>query len=134
MSASHTKSFTCKFVKTDKFSNPVFTVSKDSPDVSEGYKLARKYYKNLANKYETNFPIYVDKTKNYATIRFKKSQVLTKLKSGAIYTITYDFFENKIKDKVYVNLVAKTLTFVKAQDNGTLLDPDSDIEISSDEE
>ena len=134
MSASKTKSFSCKFVKTDKFSNPVFTVSKDSPDVSEGYGLARKYRKNLANKYDTNLPIYVDKAKNYATIRFKKSQVLAKLKTGSIYTITFDFFENKMKDKVFVNLVAKTLTFVKAQDHGTLLDLDSEIEISSDEE
>ena len=134
MSASKTKTFTCKFVKIDKFKNPVFTVSKDSNELSEGYKSARKYHRKLASKFETNLPIYVDKSKNYATIRFKKSEVLSKLKTGSIYTITFDFFENKMNDKLFINMVAKTIKFVKAQDNGTIYNIDSEIEISSDEE
>jgi hypothetical protein len=97
------KQFICRFLKLDKFENPTFIVDHK---LADGYVLAYKYNQVLSGRYDTSPPIYVNKIKWYATLRFNKSRLLADLTLGKVYTIDYELCENTSKGKVYVNMVA----------------------------
>ena len=124
------KKITCKYFKKDKYKNNIFLVSHDDTELKPHYLKVRKYAKILSKKYE-KLPIWVENDKQFATIRFKKSSQLNKLKELAIYEIEFDFYETKVKDKSYCNLVISEINFIREHNNGEKLDVDSDIDISS---
>lgn len=129
------KTITCKYINQDKYKNYTFLVSEENDELKDDYIKVRKYYKILSTKYTTNLPIWVKKEDKIATIRFKKSPKLSKLKPYAIYKISFNFYESKAKGKVFCNMIVEDIKLIKEQDNGKQLDIESDIEISdSDEE
>ena len=132
-----TKKITAKFLKTDDYKNSIFLVSNDATDLKPSYTKMKKYFKILSKKYDTNLPIYIknESSKKFATIRFKKTSKLTKLKDYGIYEINFDIFENEHNNKKYCNLIVESIKLIKEANNGSKIVIDDDIEISdSDDE
>ena len=96
-------SITAKFIKIDRFENIVFLVS-DKDDLSSGYRKAKAYYKTIDKGYDTSNPIYLD-SKDYATLRFKRSNKLRDLENGTTYNIKFSFVENTWKEQAHCNLI-----------------------------
>ena len=127
------KTITCKYIKKDKYKNNIFLVSNDNDELKSEYVKVRKYAKILSKKYE-KLPIWIEKEKQFATIRFKKSSKMNKLKDLAIYEIEFEFYEAKSKGNAYCNMVISDIKLIREHDNGERLDIHSDIEISSSDE
>jgi hypothetical protein len=131
------KAIVCKYVKRDKYKNTIMLVSKDSDDLCEGYLKAKSLYKKLRGKFSTNLPFWLEKKKEFATIRFKKSALTSKLKDLAIYEIQFTMNQTSNKDgDKFVNLNVVEVKLISEHDPGKQLDisseDDEDLETSED--
>jgi hypothetical protein len=131
------KTILCKYVKRDKYKNTIMLVSKDSDDLCDGYIKVKSLYKKLRHKFSTNLPFWLEKKKEFATIRFKKSALTTKLKDLAIYEIQFTMNQTSNKDgDKFVNLNVVEVKLISEHDPGKQLDissdDDEDLETSED--
>ena len=121
--AQPNKKITCKYIKKDKFNNGIFVVSEDSKYLKESFNLAKIYYKKLRTKFETNLPIYIKKKDGFGTLRFKKGEMLSKLKEHAIYEIEFKFCQtSNNKNEKFVNLNIINIDKISDFDNGLELE------------
>ena len=131
------KTIVCKYVKRDKYKNTIMLVSKDSDDLCDGYIKVKSLYKKLRHKFSTNLPFWLEKKKEFATIRFKKSALTSKLKDLAIYEIQFTMNQTSNKDgDKFVNLNVVQVKLISEHDPGKQLDissdDDEDLETSED--
>jgi len=128
------KTLSVKFIKLDKYKNPIFLVANDSEDTRDSYLKVKSFYKNLRKNYKTNLPFFLEKKKKFATIRFKKA-AKHKFKALALYEITFTFHETTKDSKTYCNLMIQQAKLTKEHDHGKEIEVESDCDdtTSSDE-
>lgn len=126
---------TLKYLKTDKYKNTIWLAANDSDDLQESYKKLRSLYRGLYRKYETNLPIWVERSKKISTLRFKKDSKF-KFRDSAIYQLEFNFFETKKNNKSFINAQIEKIKFIKNPDKGkkVYIETDDDSDSDSDSE
>jgi hypothetical protein len=112
---------TARFIKEDKYHNFIFLV--DSQVETLGYKKAKRLSKAMSG-FESN-PVWIQRDKKFATLRFKKPTY--KCKQLATYDITFNCYQTQKNDLKYANMVVEEIKFIKSKDNGLLIETVDDV-------
>jgi hypothetical protein len=109
------------FSKIDSCNNNIFVVTKE-----DGFSYAKLIgmYDKLRPIYDTFLPLYGDKEKNFATIRFRPDTKYQKFHSRSLYEITFSVHSTDKNGVKYVNCYIKNARLIskgKPIDRGEVL-------------
>jgi hypothetical protein len=117
-----------RYQKTDEYSF-IFICNESQ---LEAYNKLKKCYKKLSKNYPNSFmPIYNSSKHSYSTIRFKKSEMLTKLNLNPNDVVSLDFKINRAmsgKKTIYCKLLKIELVSLAQPDEELDLDDLDDSE------